>query len=99
MAPRENLPAAPSRRWRRWIGYLVLAGALSSCQTGPPPPLLSPLQASGEYGYSDLSLGDDRYQVSYSGPSQRTLRSEDAREQVKAAERTQALDFALWRAA
>lgn len=76
----------------------MLAGALSACEA-PPPPLLSPLQATGEYGYADLALGDNRYQVSYTGPSQRSLRSPEAREQIGAAERAQASDFALWHAA
>src|SRR5439155_23667056 len=40
-----------------------------------------------------------RYAVSYTGPSQRTLRSPNARQETPAAEYTQAYDFALWRAA
>src|SRR5476651_386322 len=98
MAPQDNLKVTGPRRWRYWSGCLVLAGALSACAVRPPP-LLSPLQATGEYGYADLALGDNRYQVSYAGPSQRSLRSPDAREQISAAERTQAYDFALWHAA
>ena len=77
----------------------MLVGALSSCQIGLPPPLLSSLQATREYGYADLALGDDRYQVSYLGPSQRSLRAADARKEINEAESTQAFDFALWRAA
>ncbi|HEX3501641.1 MAG TPA: hypothetical protein VHT04_20185, partial [Stellaceae bacterium] len=38
-------------------------------------------------------------QVSYTGPSQRSFRSPDALQQVKAAESAQAFDFALWHAA
>ena len=98
MTPRDAIKAARPRRWRRSIGCLALAGALSSCQIGSPPPLLSPIQATGEYGYADLALGDGRYQVSYVGPSQRSLRSPGARQEIDAAERTQAYDFALWHA-
>ena len=86
-------------RWRRWIGCVAVAGALAGCDIAPAPPLLSPLQAGGDYGYSDVALGDNRYQVSYLGPSQRTLRAPDARQQTAAGERTQAFDFALWHAA
>ena len=99
MIPRVRIEMARPRRGRRWIGCLALVGALSSCQIGLPPPLLSSLQATGEYGYADLALGDDRYQVSYLGPSQRSLRAADARKEINEAESTQAFDFALWRAA
>jgi len=99
MTLRGNVEAARSRRRRQWIGCLVLAGALSACQIHPPAPLLSPIQATGEYGYAELALGDNRYQVSYTGPSQRSLRAPDVRQQVAEAERAQAFDFALWRAA
>jgi hypothetical protein len=98
MTPQGNFKAIRPRRWRQLGGCLALAGALSSCDLRPPP-LLSPLAATGEYGYADVALGDDRYQVSYTGPGQRSLRSVEAREQIAAAERTQAYDFALWHAA
>jgi hypothetical protein len=99
MMIRRETFAARSRRWRLTIGCLVLTVALSSCQIPPAPPLLSPIEATnGEYGYADLPLGENRYQVSYAGPSQRGLRSTEARQQVAAAERAQAFDFALWHA-
>jgi hypothetical protein len=98
MASRGRARAA--RHWSLLIAGVVLAGALSSCQIKPPAPLLSPLQATGgEYGYTDLPLGDNRYQVSYTTPSQRSLRSPDSHEALKAAETGQANDFALWHAA
>jgi hypothetical protein len=97
MALREQTEAG---YWRFVVAWLVVAGALSACQIKPPAPLLSPLQATGgEYGYTDLPLGDNRYQVSYTGPSQRSLRSPDSHDRVKAAEAGQANDFALWHAA
>jgi hypothetical protein len=77
----------------------MVVGALSACQLRPSPPLLSPIGTTGEYGYADLPLGDNRYQVSYTGPSQRGFRSTESRERIKAAESAQALDFALWHAA
>jgi hypothetical protein len=80
-------------------GCLMVVGTLSFCQTRPLPPLLSPIGATGEYGYADVPLGDNRYQVSYTGPSQRSFRSTDSRERVKAAQGVQANDFALWHAA
>jgi hypothetical protein len=98
MAPRENLTGP--RRWQSVVVCLVLACSLLSCQIKPPAPLLSPIQATGgEYGYADLPLGDNRYQVSYTGPSQRSLRSPDSHDRIKAAEAAQANDLALWHAA
>lgn len=100
MNAREAVEAAEPRRWRRFVGCLALAAALSSCQLKPAPPLFSPIQATqGEYGYADLPLGDNRFQVSYTGPSQRSLRSPDTIQQIRAAEYVQAYDFALWHAA
>jgi hypothetical protein len=86
-------------RWRPLLAGAAIAGALSACQIRPPPPLLSPIEIAGTYGYADTALGDNRYQVSYRGPSQRSLRSPGARQQTAAAEHTQAYDFALWHAA
>ncbi len=91
--------ASLTRRWRRAIGTVAIFCAVSGCESGPPPPLLSPIAVAGRYGYSDVPLGDNRYQVSYIGPSQRSLRSTAARQETNAAERTQAFDFALWHAA
>jgi hypothetical protein len=91
--------ASLARRGRPWVGCIAIAGALSACESHPAPPLLSPIAVAGAYGYSDLALGDNRYQISYAGPSQRSLRAPSARETTVAAERTQAYDFALWHAA
>lgn len=87
------------RRWHHLLACAAIAGALTACETRPAPPLLSPIETAGAYGYADTALGDNRYQVSYRGPSQRSLRSPDARQQTAAAEHTQAYDFALWHAA
>jgi hypothetical protein len=85
----------------RWSG--VLAGmillALAGCETIPPPPLMSSIASTGVYGYSEVQLGEARYDVSYQGQSRRTLRSPESLAATAAAERTQAHDFALWRAA
>jgi hypothetical protein len=82
----------------RWIGVAGLA-LLVACATGPAPPLLSPIEVAHVYGYSERPLGDNRYEISYLGPRRRSLRSPEAHSETSAAERTQAFDFALWRAA
>ncbi|HZS84097.1 MAG TPA: hypothetical protein VFA50_14580 [Stellaceae bacterium] len=87
------------RRWRVFCGFALLALALAACELAPSPPLMSPIQVAKYYGYSEVPIGNGRYDVSYLGPSHRSLRSPTAWEATSAAERTQAYDFALWRAA
>jgi hypothetical protein len=60
---------------------------------------MSPVQIAHGYGYSEVPLGGDRYDVTYLTPSQRSLRSPSAQQATGAEERTQGNDFALWRAA
>lgn len=91
--------AAVTRRWRVLGGAMLVTVALAACQIVPPPPLMSPIQVAGEYGYSEVPLGPGRYDVTYVGPSRRSPRSPSAWRATGAAERTQAYDFALWRAA
>ena len=99
MTARWDLMAELIRHYGRAIGLLVVLVVLADCATGPPAPLMSPIQVAGAYGYSEVPIGGNRYAVSYTGPSQRTLRTPNARQETAAAEHTQAYDFALWRAA
>jgi hypothetical protein len=99
MIARWTLMAELTRRYGRGIGLLVVLVILADCAISPSAPLMSPIQVAGTYGYSEVPVGGNRYAVSYTGPSQRTLRSPNARQQTAAAEHTQAYDFALWRAA
>lgn len=89
------------RRWRQWSGIAALAitVALVACESVPSPPLMSPIQFAKYYGYSDIPLDDDRYQVTYVAPTQRSLSSPASQQAANAAARAQAFDFALWRAA
>lgn len=91
--------AAVLRRWRIVGGAMLATVALAACQIVPPPPLMSPIQVAGAYGYSDRPIGPGRFDVTYLGPSRRSLRSPASWHAAGAAERTQAYDFALWRAA
>src|SRR5258708_39363843 len=86
------------RRGRLCLGIVGLAVALAACETVPPAPLLSPLEVAKSYGYSEVSLGEDRDQVTFVGPTRRSLRSEASRQPVAAEEATPAYYFAIWRA-
>lgn len=83
----------------RRIGPLAIVALLTACTFGQTAPLMSPIKVAGSYGYSEVPIGGNRYAVSYTGPSQRTLRSSNARQEIGAAEHSQAYDFALWRTA
>jgi hypothetical protein len=79
------------------LGLLLLA----ACQTTPPPPLLSPITATGAYGYgyAERRVGPEDWEVTYVGPVRRAPLYGGSREADQAAARTQAFDFMLWRAA
>jgi hypothetical protein len=80
-------------------GLFCVALLASGCASGPPAPLLSPIEVGKDHGYSEVALGGDRYQVTYVAPPQRTGRSGDMRAAAVAAERKLALDMVAWRAA
>jgi hypothetical protein len=89
--------STPSAR----VAALLLAVLLAACSAtpSPPRPAMVPLGSANDYGYSEVRLQDDRYQVSYISPRQRVSASRSDREAEVARERTRAHDFALWRAA
>jgi len=84
----------------RIVAPLALAAALTACQAAPRPPLLSPLDQTKLYGYSERALAPDRVTVTYTGPSHRVVsyvpNAPDAETQAARAEAT---DLATWRAA
>ncbi|HVM81740.1 MAG TPA: hypothetical protein VMU06_22155 [Stellaceae bacterium] len=81
------------------IAMLLAALALAGCGGGTRYPLLSPVEQARSYGYSEQSLGADRYTVSYLGPSKLSSSAPAARDRDIEAARSQALDLATWRAA
>lgn len=90
-----------NRRARGWMGLpaAVLIVLVAACAQGPRPPLLSPIEASHEYGYAEKSAGGDRFVVTYTGPLKLTSTIPERRDGDAQAARNQALDFAIWRAA
>lgn len=77
----------------------VLALLAAGCSPGPRAPLLSPIETAHGYGYSDRSLGEARFSVSYTGPSRLASASPSQRDADTQAAQSQAFDFALWHAA
>jgi len=81
------------------IAAIFLAGLLAACAAPVPKPAMVPLGQTGDFGYSERDVGQDRIEVTYTGSNIRVSSSagkDDAR--VKA-EQAKIHDLALWRAA
>src|SRR5262249_46505926 len=82
------------------IAAIALAATLAACTTPPPPkPAMVPLGQTGDFGYSDRDLGQDRIEVTYTGstiPASPQAGRADSRVR---AEQAKIHDLALWRAA
>lgn len=89
---------SPETTLTRFVLAIGLAGFVTACQSAPQLPLMTPKEIAGDFGYTDQTLGDDRFRVSYQTPRRQTEFSESDRE--KDTERVLALarDLALWRA-
>jgi hypothetical protein len=103
------LPAARRSGRRAVAAILHRAGAasaaiatllLAACSTpSPPKPAMVPMGSNGDYGYTEIMLEPDRYQVSYQTPRLRVSTSRADREADIVAAKARAHDLAFWRAA
>jgi hypothetical protein len=74
--------------------------SLAACSTpSPPKPAMVPIGANGNYGYAEVMLEPDRYQVSYLTPRLTVSNSRSDRDANIVAAKAKAHDLALWRAA
>jgi hypothetical protein len=82
------------------IAAIFMAALVAACTTPPPPkPAMVPLGQTGDFGYSERDVGQDRIEVTYTGatiPVSSRAGRDDSR--VKA-EQAKIRDLALWRAA
>jgi hypothetical protein len=85
-------------QFRGFAAALVAALLLAACQLESSPPLLSPIDASHDYGYSEKPLGEQRYAITYQGPRRIAAAGPEADRSTSAALQ-QASDLAIWRAA
>jgi len=82
------------------VAAIFLASlSLAACTPSPPKPAMVQVGANGNYGYSEVMLEADRYQVSYQTPRLKVSNSRADREADIVAEKARAHDLALWRAA
>lgn len=83
----------------RLIAAAILAALLAGCAAAPPKPAMVPLGQTGEFGYSEHDLGEDRIEVSYTGASIRVSSTQGRNDSRVTAEQAKVHDLALWRAA
>lgn len=83
----------------RIIAAVLAAALVGACATPAPKPAMVPLGQTGEFGYSDRDLGQDRIEVTYTGANIRVSASEGRDDSRVTAEEAKIHDLALWRAA
>ena len=81
------------------IAALVVAALLAACATPVPKPAMVPLGQTGDFGYSDREIGQDRIEVTYTGSSIRVSSGQGKDDSRVKAEHAKIHDLALWRAA
>jgi hypothetical protein len=82
------------------IAAAFAAALLAACTTpAPPKPAMVPLGQTGDFGYSDRDLGQDRIEVTYTGSNIRVSSSQGKDDSRVRAEQAKIHDLALWRAA
>ncbi len=80
--------------------FALMALMLGACSTpSPPKPAMVAIGANGNYGYSEVMLEPDRYQVSYLTPRLKVSASRSDRDADIVAAKAKAHDLAFWRAA
>jgi len=81
------------------IAAALLAMFVAACTTPPPKPAMVPLGQTGDFGYSEKDLDQDRIEVTYTGATI-PVSSRQGRDDARvAAELDKIHDLALWRAA
>lgn len=80
------------------LAFLALF-VVGGCATPPPRPAMVPFDETGSYGFSEIQLAADRYEVRYVSPRLRTSSIDPERSGEIEAQRQRSFDLALWRAA
>ncbi|HEV8391146.1 MAG TPA: hypothetical protein VGQ35_14950 [Dongiaceae bacterium] len=81
------------------IAALVMAALAAACATPVPKPAMVPLGQTGDFGYSERDVGQDRIEVTYTGSNIRVSSSQGKDDSRVKAEQAKIHDLALWRAA
>jgi hypothetical protein len=81
------------------IAAAFAACLVAACATPPPKPAMVPLGQTGDFGYSERDLGQDRIEITYTGSNIRVSSSQGKDDSRVTAEQAKIRDLALWRAA
>ena len=49
------------------VAALVFLAVVAGCASAPPQPAMVPIGETGEFGYREREIGEDRIEVSYIG--------------------------------
>ncbi len=83
----------------RLFAAVVAAALAAACTTPQPKPAMVPLGQTGEFGYTERDLGQDRIEVTYTGANIRVSSTQGRDDSRVTAEQAKIHDLALWRAA
>jgi hypothetical protein len=83
----------------RFFAAAVAAVLISACAAPVPKPAMVPLGQTGDFGYSERDIGQDRIEVTYTGSNIRVSSSQGKNDSRVTAEQAKIHDLALWRAA
>jgi hypothetical protein len=81
------------------VAALVFLAVVAGCGSAPPQPAMVPIGETGEFGYSERDIGEDRIEVSYIGAAIRISSSQGRNDLRVADEQAKVHDLALWRGA
>ena len=82
-----------------WLSLLLAATLGASGCTSPLRPAMVAKAQTGDFGYSETRLAEDRYEITYTSPQFRVSAIPSERASRLDSEEQQAHDLALWRAA
>jgi hypothetical protein len=83
----------------RFLAAAAAAVLISACAAPVPKPAMVPLGQTGDFGYSERDIGQDRIEVTYTGSNIRVSSSQGKNDSRVTAEQAKIHDLALWRAA
>jgi hypothetical protein len=81
------------------LAAVLLAALVAACAAPVPKPAMVPLGQTGDFGYSERDLGQDRIEVTYTGSNIRVSSSRGKEDSRMMAEQAKTRDLAIWRAA
>ena len=89
----------PIGSFAKLVAALVFLAVVAGCASAPPQPAMVPIGETGEFGYRERDIGEDRIEVSYIGAAIRVSSHQLRNDSRVADEQAKVHDLALWRGA